>query len=47
MVAMGRINWWLPQWLDRVIPRLNVEGAAYFADPDEPAPAEPEPTPAA
>jgi RND superfamily putative drug exporter len=46
MVAMGRINWWLPQWLDRVIPRLNVEGAAYFADPDEPAPAEPEPTPA-
>jgi RND superfamily putative drug exporter len=44
MVAMGRINWWLPHWLDRVIPRLNVEGAAYFADPDEPAPAGPEPT---
>ncbi len=46
MVAMGKINWWLPRWLDRAIPRLNVEGAAYFVDPDEPAPAEPEAAPA-
>ena len=45
MVAMGKINWWMPRWLDRVIPRLNIEGAAYFVDPEEPTPAEPEAAP--
>jgi RND superfamily putative drug exporter len=27
MHLFGRGNWWLPAWLDRVIPQLNVEGA--------------------
>ena len=26
MHLFGRANWWLPGWLDRVIPQLNVEG---------------------
>jgi RND superfamily putative drug exporter len=30
MLTFDRANWWLPAWLDRVLPRLNVEGA----DPD-------------
>ena len=27
MHLFGRANWWLPRWLDRVLPQLNVEGA--------------------
>lgn len=27
MHLFGRANWWLPGWLDRVLPRLNVEPA--------------------
>lgn len=26
MELLGKINWWLPAWLDRVLPKLNVEG---------------------
>jgi RND superfamily putative drug exporter len=39
MLLLGRGNWYLPRWLDRVLPRLSVEGAAA---PDE----EPEREPA-
>ncbi len=28
MELLGARNWWLPGWLDRVLPRLNVEGSA-------------------
>jgi len=28
MHLAGRANWWLPGWLDRVLPRLSVEGSA-------------------
>jgi RND superfamily putative drug exporter len=27
MALLGRANWWLPGWLDRVLPHLTVEGA--------------------
>jgi putative drug exporter of the RND superfamily len=42
MHVFGRANWWLPGWLDRALPHLNVEGAggAVLALPlasDEPA----------
>ncbi len=26
MELLGERNWWLPRWLDRIIPNLNVEG---------------------
>ena len=29
MALLGRRNWWIPAWLDRVMPRLNVEGAHH------------------
>jgi RND superfamily putative drug exporter len=32
MHLIGKANWWLPGWLDRIIPHLNVE-ARDFADP--------------
>jgi RND superfamily putative drug exporter len=39
MLLLGRANWWLPGWLDRVLPRLSVEGpAAVGADDGAPEP---------
>jgi RND superfamily putative drug exporter len=26
MAMLGRANWWLPGWLDRLLPTVNVEG---------------------
>jgi RND superfamily putative drug exporter len=26
MELLGNRNWWLPHWLDRILPKLNVEG---------------------
>ena len=38
MTLLGKRNWWLPCWLDRVIPRLNVEGdVEHGDDPRRPA----------
>jgi putative drug exporter of the RND superfamily len=28
MFLLGKANWWLPGWLDRVLPRLSVEARA-------------------
>ena len=51
MELLGARNWWLPNWLDRLIPNLNVEGTEppppTGFEPDserDPAP-EPEPEP--
>jgi RND superfamily putative drug exporter len=27
MHMLGRANWWLPAWLDRILPRLHAESA--------------------
>jgi RND superfamily putative drug exporter len=35
MELLGDKNWWLPKWLDRILPRLNVEGPAHATDLDE------------
>jgi putative drug exporter of the RND superfamily len=29
MELLGARNWWLPRWLDRILPTLNVEGGAH------------------
>ena len=34
MKLMGEANWWLPGWLDRVLPRVGFEGAVEEADVD-------------
>ncbi len=31
MQLLGRANWWMPGWLDRLIPRIGVEGPARQA----------------
>lgn len=28
MFLMGRATWWMPRWLDKVLPELDVEGTA-------------------
>ena len=33
MELLGDKNWWMPAWLDRIIPKLNVEGSAHDAAP--------------
>jgi putative drug exporter of the RND superfamily len=35
MVLLGDRNWWLPSWLDRVLPHLDIEGESGL--PDAPA----------
>ena len=39
MHLSGRANWWLPGWLDRILPHLSIEPAAEPAAPPGPAPA--------
>ncbi len=53
MALMGDANWWLPRWLDRILPTVDVEGGALVdehpvvaddepvADDEEPAEREP------
>jgi RND superfamily putative drug exporter len=26
MELLGKWNWWFPRWMDRLVPRLDVEG---------------------
>ena len=30
MALMGDANWWLPGWLDRILPHIDVEGASVL-----------------
>jgi RND superfamily putative drug exporter len=32
MELLGSRNWWLPGWLDRILPRLDVEGTGRPGD---------------
>ncbi|MCU0261145.1 MAG: MMPL family transporter [Ilumatobacteraceae bacterium] len=36
MELLGARNWWLPKWLDRILPKIDVEG--HHAELDEPLP---------
>jgi RND superfamily putative drug exporter len=44
MLVMGNINWYMPSWLDRVVPHVSIEGGEFFAARDA-APPEPESEP--
>ena len=49
MELLGARNWWMPDWLDRIVPRLSVEGSGRHDDapaPDRPDEPVPQPTPA-
>jgi RND superfamily putative drug exporter len=38
MVRMGIFNWYLPRWIDKILPRLSIEGAEYFRALDQKQP---------
>jgi RND superfamily putative drug exporter len=47
MTLLGHRAWWLPRWLDRLIPNLDIEGAAIERAPARRHPTEePVPSPA-
>ena len=31
MELLGERNWWLPRWIDRILPTLNVEGGTHVS----------------
>jgi RND superfamily putative drug exporter len=35
MVMMGKVNWWMPAWLGRLVPHVSIEGAEFFARRDQ------------
>ena len=35
MVSLGKWNWYLPRWLGKVLPDINIEGAGYFRAHDQ------------
>lgn len=42
MELLGDRNWWLPRWLDRILPKVDVEGhvAEPSSGPEDPDPSE-------
>jgi RND superfamily putative drug exporter len=34
MVLLGKRAWWLPRWMDRLLPKISIEGEEYFANKD-------------
>jgi RND superfamily putative drug exporter len=43
MRLTGAANWWLPRWLDRLLPHLDIEGVGGLPAPElrAPSPAPP------
>jgi RND superfamily putative drug exporter len=42
MVLMGKINWYMPRWLDKLVPQVSIEGAEFFEQRDAARAREPE-----
>ncbi len=45
MILMGRVNWYMPGWLDRLVPHFSIEGAEFFNKREQRAPKKVEPYP--
>jgi putative drug exporter of the RND superfamily len=41
MHLFGRASWWMPEWLERRLPRLSIEGPAEGGDDDDDSPSSP------
>ncbi len=35
MRLLGRAGWWLPGWLDRILPNISIEGGPAEHDADD------------
>ncbi|MEV6557187.1 MMPL family transporter [Nocardia sp. NPDC051756] len=40
LALMGEWAWWMPKWLDKIVPDIDVEGAKLFALRGQPTPGE-------
>jgi RND superfamily putative drug exporter len=40
MELLGNRNWWIPKWIDRLLPRIEVEGHGHGAAAGEGEPGE-------
>ena len=45
MVKMGNINWYMPRWIERLLPHISIEGAEFFKSRDRRPAVKPEPEP--
>jgi RND superfamily putative drug exporter len=45
MELLGDRNWWIPKWLDRILPKIDVEGHHIVAVDEPPSAREDELTP--
>jgi RND superfamily putative drug exporter len=43
MSLLGSANWWVPRWLDRLLPNLDLDGSVVVGSPAPVAQPEPEP----
>jgi hypothetical protein len=43
MILMGKFDWCKPNWLERVTPHLNIEGAEFFEPAEARSEGQPEP----
>jgi len=34
MTLLGAKAWWLPRWMEKVVPKFSIEGEEYFARRD-------------
>jgi RND superfamily putative drug exporter len=41
LALLGKAAWWMPRWLDRILPRVDVEGEALERRASSAPPAEP------
>jgi len=39
MARLGKVNWYLPRWLGRILPHISIEGEQYFKARDQVPPA--------
>jgi RND superfamily putative drug exporter len=46
MVLVGKANWYMPRWLEPLVPRISIEGAEFFERRGRPGAPEPAPAPA-
>ncbi len=37
MILMGKLNWYMPKWMDRTVPHVSIEGAEFFDERDRAA----------
>ena len=38
MALLGDANWWLPRWMDRLLPQIHLEGTAHPVEQITPDP---------